>query len=93
MHMILYEINLAQVSLLYYIKVFKFDRFYQLSTNLLNPDWLLIFLRQIKLFQSRNIIHIFNQILRFLSFLSIMMLVRSSTSPNYISYVYVIITS
>lgn len=38
MHMILYEINLAQVSLLYYIKVFKFDRFYQLSTNLLNPD-------------------------------------------------------
>lgn len=43
----LYEINLAQVSLLYYIKVFKFDRFYQLSTNLLNPDWLLIFLRQI----------------------------------------------
>lgn len=47
MHMILNEINLAQVSLLYYIKVFKFDRFYQLSTNLLNPDWLLIFLRQI----------------------------------------------
>lgn len=37
MHMILYEINLAQVSLLYYIKVFKFDRFYQFKYKLTQP--------------------------------------------------------
>lgn len=35
--MILYEINLAQVSLLYYIKVFKFDRFYQFKYKLTQP--------------------------------------------------------
>lgn len=70
MHMILYEINLAQVSLLYYIKVFKFDRFYQFKYKLTQPRLIV----NLSPFQSRNIIHIFNQILRFLSFLSIMML-------------------
>lgn len=70
MHMILYEINLAQVSLLYYIKVFKFDRFYQFKYKLTQPR-LIVNLSPSNLTISVNI---FNQILRFLSFLSIMML-------------------
>lgn len=75
MHMILYEINLAQVSLLYYIKVFKFDRFYQFKYKLTQPRLIVnLSPSDLTISVKEDYIYIFNQILRFLSFLSIMML-------------------
>lgn len=90
--MILYEINLAQVSLLYYIKVFKFDRFYQFKYKLTQPR-LIVNLSPSNLTISvkEYYTHIQSNFKVFI--FSINYDALSSTSPNYISYVYVFITS